>query len=69
MLRKKRRKFAYPCLDWSERRFHLAGALGAGGAEAFLENGWVKRLPDSRALAITSSGSDMLQKQFDLRLR
>ena len=69
LLKKKRRKFAYACADWSERRFHLAGALGAAITETFLRKGWVKHLPHSRALTITPFGYDMLQHQFDLRLR
>jgi DNA-binding transcriptional ArsR family regulator len=68
LLKRKRRKFAYACLDWSERRFHLAGALGASVAETFLDKGWVKRMPVSRALSITHTGTEMLQQQFDIRL-
>lgn len=68
LVKKQRRKFAYACLDWSEQRFHIAGALGAAIATTFLDKGWVKRMPDSRALAITFSGADMLQQQFDVRL-
>ncbi len=38
-LRKNRRQFAYPCLDWSERKKHLAGALGAALAQRILNLG------------------------------
>ena len=41
--RSERRTFARPCLDWTERRFHLAGALGAALCSSMLENGWFRR--------------------------
>jgi DNA-binding transcriptional ArsR family regulator len=58
--RARRRAFARPCLDWSERRPHLAGALGAGLADAFLTRGWLRRGPQGRALRITDEGRDSL---------
>ena len=51
-----RRRFAYPCLDWSERRHHLGGALGAGVLCALEKKGWVRREAGSRALEVTRSG-------------
>ncbi|MCA9911516.1 MAG: helix-turn-helix transcriptional regulator [Anaerolineae bacterium] len=68
LLKKKRRRFAYACLDWSERRFHVAGALGAAIAAAFFAKGWVKHLPDTRALKVTDAGVDMLQRDFGIAL-
>ncbi|MFO7173798.1 MAG: helix-turn-helix domain-containing protein, partial [Bacillota bacterium] len=50
VLRRQRRKFAAPCLDWSERRHHLAGALGAALLQRFLALGWMQRLEGSRAV-------------------
>jgi DNA-binding transcriptional ArsR family regulator len=44
------------CLDWSERRDHLAGALGAALLQLALERGWVKRERDSRAVRFTPAG-------------
>jgi DNA-binding transcriptional ArsR family regulator len=44
------------CLDWSERRPHIAGWLGAALFDRLLASGWVTRVPDSRALAITPAG-------------
>ncbi len=67
-LKKKRRKFAYACLDWSEKRFHIAGALGSALAETFFDKGWVKRLPGTRALKITIAGANMLQRDFGVVL-
>lgn len=52
-----RRTFARPCLDWTERRPHLAGALAAALATALVDRGWfVRRSADSRALRITDAG-------------
>jgi DNA-binding transcriptional ArsR family regulator len=51
-----RRAFARRCLDWSERRDHLAGALGAAVFAAWETHGWVTRQEGSRAIRLTSSG-------------
>jgi DNA-binding transcriptional ArsR family regulator len=51
-----RRAYARPCLDWSERRPHLGGALGAAVADALLEREWVTRVPRTRALRVTDAG-------------
>lgn len=55
-LRRSRRKFAGPCLDWSERRPHLGGALGAAILELALRKNWVATELESRALLVTSRG-------------
>ncbi|HEU5452253.1 MAG TPA: helix-turn-helix transcriptional regulator [Terriglobales bacterium] len=67
-LRPLRRKFAYACLDWSERRPHIAGALGAALLECAVKCRWVVQDLDSRALQITSSGRRQLLARFGLRL-
>jgi hypothetical protein len=51
-----RRRFAYACLDWSERRPHVGGALGAALLRVALQRRWVVPDLDSRALGITSLG-------------
>lgn len=51
-----RRPFALRCIDWSERRPHVAGALGAAICTRALEARWVERLPTSRAVRVTSAG-------------
>ena len=51
-----RRAYAIRCLDWSERRPHLAGALGAAVADALLARRWVARVKGSRALLVTDAG-------------
>ena len=52
----KRRRFCRPCVDWSERRPHLGGAVGAALAQHCFSAGWIERIKDSRAVAITASG-------------
>jgi DNA-binding transcriptional ArsR family regulator len=51
-----RRKFAHVCLDWSERRHHLGGALGAALANHFIHAGWIKRKTGTRAVVVTAIG-------------
>ena len=48
------------CLDWTERRDHLAGALGAAMLDTALTSGWVERQRTSRALTVTARGSESL---------
>lgn len=50
------RRFAYPCLDWSERRDHLAGQLADELLQLFLQKSWVQRA-EGRALSVTPSGA------------
>ena len=50
------RAFARACLDWTERRPHLAGALGAALARSLLDRDWVRRRPGDRGLVVTPSG-------------
>jgi DNA-binding transcriptional ArsR family regulator len=52
----RRRPAALRCLDWSERRPHVAGALGAAICSRALQAGWVTRLPNSRAVRLTAEG-------------
>jgi hypothetical protein len=60
-LRLQRRRFACSCLDWSERRPHLGGALGAALLRLALQKGWVEQDLDSRALSVSpDSGRRML---------
>ncbi|CAJ0789865.1 hypothetical protein LMG7141_02291 [Ralstonia condita] len=59
-LRAGRRRLAYGCMDWSERRPHLAGALGAAVAERCIALGWLVRQKHSRALAMTEAGRQAL---------
>lgn len=61
-----RRRFACACLDWSERRPHLGGALGAALLQRLLKKGWIERDLDSRALGITRSGQQGFKRVFGL---
>ena len=56
---------AYPCLDWSERRDHLAGRLPRVLLEHFLARRWLRRVPGERALDITPSGQAVLGAVID----
>jgi DNA-binding transcriptional ArsR family regulator len=51
-----RRRFAFPCLDWSERRSHVGGALGAALLKFALKRKWVTQDLDNRALCVTPLG-------------
>lgn len=55
-LRKARRALTRPCLDWTERRPHLAGSLGAAFADLVLTHRWVRRRPSGRGLDLTTKG-------------
>ena len=61
-----RRAFCRPCLDWSEQRPHLAGAIGAALARRCFDLDWVRRLPDTRAVAITPDGVIGFEEQFGI---
>jgi hypothetical protein len=67
-IRALRRRFACPCLDWSERRPHIGGALGAGLLKVALKRRWMIQELDSRALDITSHGRRELLSHFGLEL-
>lgn len=64
-----RRPLLKACLDWSERREHLGGALGAALTHALLERDWLRRVRDSRALLLTRSGEAGLARTLGLSLR
>jgi DNA-binding transcriptional ArsR family regulator len=51
-----RRQFAKACLDWTEREYHVAGAVGSELLRQFLSLGWLERIQGSRGLRVTSSG-------------
>jgi DNA-binding transcriptional ArsR family regulator len=51
-----RRRFCRSCLDWTERRPHIGGAIGAALANRCFDLGWAGRMKDSRAVIITGSG-------------
>jgi DNA-binding transcriptional ArsR family regulator len=63
-----RRRFASACLDWSERRPHVGGALGAALLKIALKKRWVAQDLDSRALAITAFGKREMLNRFGLKV-
>jgi DNA-binding transcriptional ArsR family regulator len=63
-----RRRFAYACVDWSERRPHIGGALGCAILQAALKSEWFVQDLDSRALSLTSLGRRQMQARFGLQL-
>jgi DNA-binding transcriptional ArsR family regulator len=65
-IRSLRRRFAYACVDWSERRPHLGGALGAALLHIALKRKWVLQDRDSRALAVTNFGRREMLARFGL---
>ena len=66
--RKRTRQFSPTCVDWTERRFHLAGALGAVILDRCVEAQWVARRADGRSLRVTLAGRRVLQREFGLDL-
>jgi DNA-binding transcriptional ArsR family regulator len=62
-----RRRFAFPCLDWSERRPHLGGALGAAVLNVALKRKWVVQDLDSRALSVTAAGRREMRARFGVQ--
>jgi hypothetical protein len=66
-LRTTRRRFAFGCLDWSERRPHLGGALGAALLSTMLARRWVKSDRHSRALSVTAIGHRELASRIGLQ--
>jgi DNA-binding transcriptional ArsR family regulator len=63
-----RRIFCQPCLDWSERRYHLKGLVGARLLDRLMEFGWLKRVSGSRALQLTPSGKAGFSETFQIEI-
>jgi DNA-binding transcriptional ArsR family regulator len=61
-----RRRFAFACVDWSERRPHVGGALGAALLAVALRRKWLVQDLDSRALAITKMGRREMRERFGI---
>lgn len=63
----KHRQFARCCLDWTERRYHIAGALGSALLNRFRELKWIAPLRDTRAVRITIEGQQGLYKLLQIK--
>lgn len=62
------RTFCRPCMDWSERRYHLAGVLGDRIMHFCFDEGWIKQKPKSRVVDVTPLGVRKFREQFGLRM-
>lgn len=67
-VRRERRRFAFACPDWTERRPHLGGALGAALWAQLVERGWLVRLQGTRATLVTDEGKQQLQRYFGIQV-
>jgi DNA-binding transcriptional ArsR family regulator len=67
-LRQERRQFARRCLDWSERKPHLAGSLGAALLTTWIDSGWITRQKNTRATTLTAKGQQGFYKLLGLNL-
>lgn len=67
-LRELRRPLTRSCLDWTERKPHLAGSLGAALLDVFLEREWVQRHRSDRSLKITERGAREIHATFGIAL-
>ena len=63
---KSKRVFCRPCLDWSERRYHIAGIVGASMCRTAFERGWVARISGTRAILVTTVGHRAFRDVFDV---
>lgn len=63
-----RRQFAYACRDWTERRFHLGGALGAALCQHFLDQRWVEPGSKRRQLQLTEAGREALRERLGISI-
>ncbi|HVT68837.1 MAG TPA: metalloregulator ArsR/SmtB family transcription factor [Trebonia sp.] len=67
-LHRHRRSFLRPCLDWTERRPHMAGALGQALASRLIALDWVRRSPGTRAVLVTPRGEQRLLEEFAVKI-
>jgi DNA-binding transcriptional ArsR family regulator len=65
-LQRERRRFAFACPDWTERRPHLGGSLGAALWVCIIERGWVVKQQGTRAIIVTNLGKEELREQLGI---
>lgn len=68
-IRKSNRLFARQCLDWSERRHHVAGAVGAAIANLAFEKRWIERAKERRVLTVTPKGKRDLNALLGIKIQ
>lgn len=68
LLKDERRFFAKPCLDWSERRYHIAGALGAAMLQRMLLLDWFRKTKNSRTVLVTTKGKKELYENLGIEV-
>jgi len=66
--RRRKRGFALACQDWTERRSHLGGALGAAVCDRLIELAWIRRRPGGRAVILTGEGVERLTSLLGIEL-
>jgi DNA-binding transcriptional ArsR family regulator len=66
-LRSKRRPLCLACLDWSERRYHLGGSVGAALLRHCVDRGWARRARSSRSLLFSAAGERAFRRHFPAR--
>jgi DNA-binding transcriptional ArsR family regulator len=66
--RPSRRAYCRPCLDWSERRFHLGGQVGGALAAHGFAQGWLERLRDTRAVTVTRKGEEAFFRELGVEI-
>ncbi len=64
---RRQRAFCRPCMDWSERRPHIAGAVGRSLYQFFLDRRWMRRDACGRTITVTPVGADALRRHFGVR--
>lgn len=66
--RLKKRQFARQCLDWTERKHHLAGTIGASLFHYFIDVGWLEPKRNSRAMLVTDLGKKMFKNELGVQV-
>ena len=67
-VRQLNRKFAYPCLDWSERKYHIGGALGAQLLKQLLKEDWIRKTAQPRVVFLTAKGKLELKSKLNIEI-
>ncbi|MEO6314918.1 MAG: helix-turn-helix transcriptional regulator [Chitinophagaceae bacterium] len=68
LLQEQRRSFLRPCLDWSERRYHIAGSVAAALLNKMLDQDWIRKTPHSRVVTVTAKGQKKIYECLKLRV-